>query len=79
MIQYIPKAAVLAEIERRRDACLMRQKNLEAIGQVTVIDKMIANQLNRIISFINNLEVKKVDLEKEISDYLPHPSTKAQT
>jgi len=66
MAQYIDKSALVAEIERRRDAALMRQRNLESIGQVTVLDEMVANQLNRILSFINNLEVKEVDLEKDV-------------
>lgn len=61
MEQYISKSALIAEIERRRDAALMRQHNLEAIGQETCYNKMIANELNKIISLINTLEVKKVD------------------
>ena len=65
MGQYIPKSVVLDELKRRRDAALERQKNLEAIGQESVINEMVANALNRIISSINNLEVKEVDLEKE--------------
>lgn len=70
MAQYINKSALVAEIERRRDAALMRQRNLEAIGQVTVLDEMVANQLNRILSFINTLEVKEVDLKNEFYDFL---------
>jgi hypothetical protein len=67
MARYIELDALLAEIERRRDAALMRQQNLEAIGQETVINKMVANELNRIISFIDTLKVKEVDLKKELS------------
>jgi hypothetical protein len=66
MEQYIPKPALVAKIERRRNAALIRQKNLEFIGQETVLNEMVANELNRILSFINTLEVKEVDLEKEI-------------
>ena len=62
MEQYIPKPALVAKIERRRNAALIRQKNLEFIGQETVFNEMVANELNRILSFINTLEVKDVDL-----------------
>lgn len=66
MVQYIDKNALVAKIKRRRDAALIRQKNLESIGQETVLNEMVANELNKILSFINTLEVKEVDLEKEI-------------
>jgi hypothetical protein len=69
MEQYILKSALVAEIERRRDAALMRQQNLESIGQESVINEMVANELNKIISHLNTLEVKEVDLEKLINDY----------
>lgn len=65
MEQYIPKSVVLEWLKRRRDAALMRQQNLESIGQKSVINEMVANELDRIISFINTLEVKEVGLEKE--------------
>ena len=68
-MKLIDKAAVVAEIERRRDAFLMRQQNLEAIGQETVLNEMVASELNRIISSLDTLEVKEVDLEKNINDY----------
>ena len=61
MTQYIDKSALVAEIEKRRDAALARQHNLKAIGQETVLNEMIANELNRIISFLDHLEVKEVD------------------
>ena len=66
-MKLIDKAAVVAEIERRRDAALTRQKNLESIGQETVLNEMVANELNRILFFIGTLEVKEVDLNKELS------------
>ena len=62
--QYIPKSALVAEIERRRDAALMRQRNLEAIGQETCLNEMIANELNRVLQYTENLEVKEVDIDK---------------
>ena len=66
MEEYIPKLALVTEIERRRDAALMRQHNLEALGQETCYNKIIANELNRILQYIGSLKVKKVDLDKEI-------------
>ena len=63
MARYIELDALLAEMERRRDAALMRQQNLESIGQESVINEMVANELNRIISFTDTLEVKEVDLD----------------
>lgn len=60
MAQYIDKSTVVAEIKGRREAALMRQRNLEAIGQETVLNEMVANELNRVITFINALEVKEL-------------------
>ena len=65
MAQYIDKSALVAEMERRRDAALTRQKNLESIGQETVLNEMVANELNKILSFIDTLEVKEVDINEE--------------
>jgi hypothetical protein len=70
MEQYIDKSAVIAEIEKKRDAALTRQRNLEAIGQVTVLNETLARELSRIISFINTIEVKEVDLDTQIEDYI---------
>lgn len=58
MEQYIPKSILVSEIKRRRDAALMRQHNLEAIGQETCLNEMIANELNRVLQYIDTLEVK---------------------
>lgn len=69
-MKLIDKAIVAAEIKRRRDASLMRQQNLKAIGQETVLNEMVAFELTKIISFLDTLEVKDVNLEKEISNYL---------
>lgn len=66
MEQYVSKSAIIAEIKKRRDAALMRQQNLESIGQDSVINEMVANELKNILSFINTIEPKEVDLDKEI-------------
>ena len=65
MAQYIDKAAVVAEIEKRK------WKLLDHI--ICERDKewacRTAHQLNKIKFFIDTLEVKEVDLEKEKDDY----------
>jgi len=65
-MKLIDKDAVLAEMERRRDAALRRQHNLEAIGQETVCNEMVANELNIIISLLDTFEVEGEDLDFEI-------------
>ena len=62
MKQYIDKAKVVAEIEK------IKHKLLDHI--ISESDKewaiRTAHQLNRIIRFLDTIEVKEVDLEKEI-------------
>ena len=62
MAQYINKSAVMAEIERRRDAALMRQQNLETIEQETILNGMAASELNRILSFLGTIDVKELNM-----------------
>lgn len=65
-MELIDKSAVVAEIER------LKRKLLDHI--ICESDKewavRTAHQLNRIIWFINDLEVKEVDLDKEARHYL---------
>ena len=74
MRRYIPAKKLIEYIKSRRDDALERQKNLERIGQETVLNEMIAAELNRLISFIDSLQQEKpeVDLEKlgEIARHL---------
>jgi len=72
MRRYIPAKKLIEYIKSRRDSALERQKNLERIGQETVLNEMIAAELNRLISFIDSLqqEQPEVDLEKEVEKYL---------
>ena len=68
MAQYIDKAAVVAEIERRKHKLLdniMFERDKEWVVRT-------AHQLNRIILFLDDLEVKEVDLKKELDydDYM---------
>ena len=80
MRRYIPAKKLIEYIESRRDGALERQKNLERIGQETVLNEMIAAELNRLISFITSLqqEQPEVDLEKEMEKFgerWPYPAS----
>ena len=61
MVQLIDKAAVMAEIERRRRDWGYRS-SIEA--------KFKSEECDDILSFIDTLEVKEVDLEKEIQQHI---------
>ena len=66
MAKYIDKSALVADIERRikiNKECMLGFRNLDYYqGKV--------DALNDTISFINTLEVKEVDLEKEWKEFL---------
>ena len=65
MKKYIDKSALVAEIERRitniKGYCLRE-------GHDTRFD-VVPEQLSQILSFIDALEVKEIDLEKEVNQY----------
>lgn len=73
MTQYIDKAALVAEIERRI-SLFKKEKKTEkwsaGASQINVVSlgARIA-MLEEILSFLNTLEVKEVDLEKEIDKW----------
>ena len=60
MTQYIDKAAVVAEIKKK-----IRTEQGYSSGDTEIGYRDCARE---ILSFINSLEVKDVDLEKEIKD-----------
>ncbi len=64
MAQYIDKSAVVAEIKRR--------KELVSDPILSGNDLMIGerNAYFNLLSFLDTLEVKEVDLEKEIKKYI---------
>lgn len=65
MAQYIDKSVVVAEIERRKHKLLdhiICESDKEWVVRT-------AHQLNRIILFLDDLEVKGVDLESEIEKW----------
>lgn len=63
MAQYIDKDALVAEVERR----IKSTNNDVKIGAIESFT--VSKTLNSLISFINTLEVKEVDLENEIDDW----------
>lgn len=78
MSQYIDKADVVVNI-KRRISLYKAEKSKESASKVDKISlgARIA-MLEEILSFINTLESKEVDLEKEIKDYIyaiPHAKT----
>lgn len=66
MTQYIDKDALVTEIERRRD---LHYKYYMKNGAGS-ISECKYDEDRDILSFINTLEVKDVDLDEEITDYI---------
>ena len=63
MEQYISKSAVVAEIDRLKNEYLKHSRN-------DFHAKWACGVLDNILHFIDTLEMKEVDLEKSISDWL---------
>ena len=71
MEQYIPKSALVAEIERRISQLESKYKELANL-EIWITAKEIEHKINGLkeaLSIINALEVKGVDLEKEIDQW----------
>lgn len=69
MTQYIDKAAVVAEIKNRRDSFYSLSKSCEKGTPAKAGFYAQAQTLEGILSFIDTLEMKEVDLEKEIKHF----------
>lgn len=67
MEQYIPKAAVVAEIERRLD--LLANAPVVDNEEFDAIIGAKYYELINLVQYINNLEVKEVDFKKEFDNY----------
>lgn len=63
MEQYINKAAVVAELERRINEEIQRHAVDLGYSQGCV------DSMRNVLSFLDTLEVKEVDLEKELDEY----------
>ena len=73
-MKLIDKSALVAEIERRKHKLL---DHIICEGDKEWVVRT-AHQLNRIIMFLDTLEVKEVDLKKELDSFaysLPHSAT----
>ena len=64
MTQYISKSALVAEIEKRIKEREEEEKKGWAYSRVKIVE------CEHILSFIDTLEVKEIDLEKEIENLL---------
>lgn len=61
MAQYLEKSAVIAEIERLKEYHVNERDDFE---------KGYHNALNLVCTFLDAIDVKEVDVEKEIKDFL---------
>ncbi len=71
MTQYIDKEKVISIIKERRDAALSRQKNLENIGDISVLNETIAFNLGVVLNAIDSLEVKEIheDIDMDFDSF----------
>ena len=70
MTQYIDKDALVAEIKERRDSFYSLSESCEKGTPAKAGFYAQAQTLEGVLSFINTLEVKEVDLEKEIHEFV---------
>lgn len=68
MAQYIDKSALVAEIERRRD---LHYKYYMKNGAGSIAECKYDEDKD-ILSFLDTLEVKEVDLEKELDEWIKY-------
>ena len=76
-MKFIPLDAVLAEIERRIDELydLLPDASKVENGSITMSEACNTGKYTALESFrrfINTLEVKEVDLEKELDSFIEH-------
>ena len=69
MEQYIDKSAVIAEIEREKVYAQTMGDNAINSSMQQFYDGMV-ECCNRILDALDSLEVKEVDLKKEINKYI---------
>jgi len=69
MAQYIDKSALVAEIERRNVICKKVALDLRTQGNKDYYQGK-AEAYKEVLDILDTLEVKEVDLEKEIQDHI---------
>ena len=67
MAQYIPKEPLVAKIERLKADALQKKGQCKRSGLERIMHQIGA--YNKILSFLDTLEVKEIDWEKEVNDY----------
>ena len=67
MARYIDKDAVVAEIERQKADDLQKKEQCKRRGLEKIMHQIGA--YNKIISFLDTIEVKEVDLTEEIDKW----------
>ena len=72
MEQYISKSALVAEIEKRKKSRAKQREDALNLQCYTLADDALTRigELNYIQDFLDTLEAKEVNLEKEIDDYI---------
>ena len=78
MAHLIDKDALVAEIERRIESCAKQREDMLNVQCYTLADDASARmgELNCIQDFLDTLEVKEVDLEREIQMFSMDLATK---
>lgn len=71
MKQYIDKAALVAEIERRISVLKANESVISMLA-----GGMFVNEFKDLLSFLDTLEVKEVDLEKEVDKWYNNKAPK---
>ena len=71
MEQFISKSAVVEEIEKRKKSCAKQREDMLNLQCYTLADDALTRigELNCIQDFLDTLEVKEVDLKKEIEHF----------
>ena len=71
MKQYIDKSALVAEIERRISVLKANESVISMLA-----GGMFVNEFKDLLSFLDTLEVKEVDLEKEVDKWYNNKAPK---
>jgi len=67
--QYIDKDAIMAEIKRKLQDLIVCKRDTSFIEHKVVLSAKI-DMCKEILSILDNLEVKEVDIEKEIKEQI---------
>lgn len=70
MAQYIDKSALVAEIEKRIDRNNERAASYSSNSEHDYLCRVKEKVYKSLLSFVDTLEVKKVDINKEISQFI---------